>query len=508
MNELIVKIKDNEHWWGGCSDDGMVMPFDKNTVFSQNIDPNPTDNQAVPLLLSDQGRFIWSENGFSFEISNGEIKLLSYKNEILLHEGYENLSGAFKAASKNYFPPSNKYPALKFFDVPQYNTWIELTFNQTQDNIMNYANQLIDNGYPAGVLMIDDGWSPYYGKWDFSHEAFSNPKEMVQKLHNMGFSVMLWICPFITPDTLPFRELSKQDFLVKDKTGNTAIRQWWNGFSAMLDLSNPDVVNWFKSQLDYLMNEYGIDGFKFDAGDARYYYDDDITYGNFDGNAMSEAWGKLGKEYTFNEYRACFKCGGYALVQRLRDKAHSWDDNGISSLIPCALAQSIIGHPYVCPDMIGGGEYQNFLANADNLDQELFVRYSQCAALMPMMQYSAAPWRVLDKEYAKLCLESAKTHMDYADEIVNLVKQSSETGEPIIRYLEYVFPHQGLHKIIDQFMLGEELMVAPVLEKGATSRTVTFPKGKWKDLNGNVYNGGTVTIDAPLEVLPIFFLEE
>ena len=53
---------------------------------------------------------------------------------------------------------------------------------------------------------------------------------------------------------------------------------------------------------------------------------------------------------------------------------------------------------YTCPDMIGGGEYLNFLENSSNLDEELFVRYAQCAALMPMMQFSAAPWRVLSKE--------------------------------------------------------------------------------------------------------------
>ena len=508
MKELIVKINNNEHWWGGCSDDGIVMPFDKNTVFSRIIDPNPTENQAAPLLLSDQGRYIWSERGFSFEIRNGEIKLSSTKADILIFDGYKTLSGAFKAASKKHFPPSMEHPPLKFFNVPQYNTWIELGYNQTQDNVINYANGLIENGYSAGILMIDDGWCSYYGKWDFRREAFSNPKKMIDILHNMGFSVMIWICPFITPDTVVFRELSEYGFLVKDAKGKIAIREWWSGYSAVLDLSNPNAVKWFKSQLDFLMTNYGVDGFKFDAGDAKYYFDDDINYGNLDANAMSELWGMLGTEYSFNEYRACFKCSGQAIVQRLRDKAHSWDENGVASLIPCALAQSIIGHPYICPDMIGGGSWQSFWDNADNLDWELFIRYAQCATLMPMMQYSAAPWRVLSEEHASICLESAKLHIKYADEITNLVKESAISGEPIIRYLEYVFPQQGLHSITDQFMLGDKIMVAPVFEKGSTSRMVVFPEGIWKDMKGNIYKQGIAQVEAQLDYLPIFHLED
>ncbi|MBQ7313867.1 MAG: glycoside hydrolase, partial [Clostridia bacterium] len=170
---------------------------------------------------------------------------------------------------------------------------------------------------------------------------------------------------------------------------------WWNGFSCVVDMSNPDAAKWFRDMLDYLMTEYGVDGFKFDAGDVQYYRNDDVNYGGVTAHEQCELWAKLGLEYPLNEYRACYKCAGLPLVQRLCDKAHQW--GAVAKLLPDILTQGILGFPYGCPDMIGGGSFTDFLPGAPSLKPELFARYAQCAALMPMMQYSAAPWRVLTK---------------------------------------------------------------------------------------------------------------
>ena len=90
--------------------------------------------------------------------------------------------------------------------------------------------------------------------------------------------------------------------------------------------------------------------------------------------------------------------GGQALVERLRDKNHSWND--LQKLVPNMLLEGLMGYPFCCPDMIGGGEYKSFLTGS-TIDQELVVRSAQCHALMPMMQFSVAPWRVLDPAHLK-----------------------------------------------------------------------------------------------------------
>ena len=123
---------------------------------------------------------------------------------------------------------------------------------------------------------------------------------------------------------------------------------------------------------------------------------------------------------------------------------------------------------------------------------------------MPMMQYSAAPWRVLDEEHAEYCRAAGRIHLKFAEKIISLARHASVAGEPIIRYLEYVFPHQGFEKVTDCFMLGDDVLVAPVVEAGAHTRTLRLPDGNWEYVDGTVYTGGTAQVSAPIDVLPYF----
>lgn len=500
------KMLSEENWWGGSSFDGVKMPFTEQTSYNRYLDPNTTMNQAAPFLVSDLGRYIWCDAGFDISIEGGMITLYCAKGEPKLYDGYETLRGAYLAAAKKHFPASGKRPPDAFFKKPQFNTWIEMTYYQNQAQIEEYADLLVKSGYDAGIFMIDCGWAPYYGKWKFNAETFPKPKRLIEKLHNYGFKVMVWTCPFITADTLEYRYLRDKGMLVMDKAGNPALLQWWDGFSAVLDFTNPEAEKWYLSQNQWLMDEYGIDGFKMDAGDAFFYKDEFYTCKEIDANGHSEMWARLALHYPYNELRACWKNGNQPLVQRLCDKLHQWGYNGVQSLVPCALAQGIIGCAYSCPDMIGGGDYIDFsYERMKNLDSELFVRYAQNAALMPMMQFSAAPWRVLNKEDNARCLKMAKLHEEFGDRILQLAEESKDTGEPIVRYMEYVFPHQGLASCIDQFMLGNDILVAPVNQAGAVTRSVQLPEGKWKYVDGTIYVGGkTVVVDAPIDILSYF----
>ena len=81
----------------------------------------------------------------------------------------------------------------------------------------------------------------------------------------------------------------------------------------------------------------------------------------------------------------------------------------------------------------------------------------------------------------------------------------SDAGEPMMRNLEYAFPGRGYAEIRDEFLMGEDLLVAPVLEKGATSRRVVLPPGAWHADNGRIHDGpAEIEVDAPLARLPHF----
>ena len=94
-------------------------------------------------------------------------------------------------------------------------------------------------------------------------------------------------------------------------------------------------------------------------------------------------------------------------------------------------------------------------------------------------------------------------------EILEMAKEAAKSGEPIVRHMEYAYPHQGYAGITDQFLLGSRILVAPVLEKGARNRTVVFPEGKWVGDDGSMVEGpARKDIAVPLERLPWFRLSD
>jgi alpha-glucosidase (family GH31 glycosyl hydrolase) len=500
-----LKLEPGEFWWGGLSVDGPRMPYGETRLF-RDLAGDDRGNQAQPLLISSHGRYVWSEQPFAYRFGGGTLTVTSRHGTIESGRQGRTLKEAFSFVSKKYFPANGKLPDPLMFTRPQYNTWIELMYDQNEADVLKYAQAIVDQGYPPGVLMIDDNWQEDYGTWEFSARRFKDPKAMVARLHQLGFKVMLWVVPFVSPDSAVFRDLSKHGLLIMEKHTGTqsesapAIIRWWNGASAVLDLSNPKSGEWFDGRLRHLSDTYGVDGYKFDAGDATFYTGSIVSFKPELPNEHTSLWAQVGLNYPLNEFRATWKMAGLPLAQRLRDKRHSWED--LQELIPGILAQGLMGYAFTCPDMIGGGEFQSFLDSA-TVDQELVVRSAQVSALMPMMQFSVAPWRVLDEPRGAMCKKMSLLHAELGPEILRLAQVSAQTGEPIVRPLAYAYPDAGYEKIKDEFLLGADILVAPVLTKNARARTIVFPGGTWKGDDGSTVTGPkTVEVPAPLERLP------
>ncbi len=504
-----IKLLPGERIWSGTINDGEKMPLQKG--YSFNFYGNNKSNQIQPLLLSNNGLYVWSEEPFKFTVEDSQIVITENHGEIAWGRNGKSLKEARNHASANFFPPSGKMPDELLFSNPQYNTWIELNYHHNQADILKYANAILDNGLPPGVFMIDDTWQEDYGIWDFHPGRFPNPKQMIDELQKMGFKVMLWICPFVSADQkLLYYELKdkKAFMLEKEKPNDTwetaknpAMIRWWNGVSAELDFSNPEAVKWFNAQLDRLVHDYNIDGFKFDAADLNFYPSNTLSMGNVTPNKQAELYAQFGLRFPLNEYRACWKMAGQPLAQRLHDKKHNWED--LQKLIPLMMIESLSGYTFACPDMIGGGLLDTFTDDA-LIDQDLVVRSAQCHALMPMMQFSVAPWRILDKEHFDAVKKSVALRDIFNSLIMQLAKASAKTGELIVAPMEYYYPNMGFEAIKDQFFLGENLLVAPMVAKGF-AREVILPKGNWISDDGKKYKGEkSYTIEVPLDRLPYF----
>ncbi len=510
--QLTLALEEGERWWVGVISESHRMPLQASSgPFEIDLFANTAGNQVQPLLISTKGRYVWSEEPFHIDFRDGTFVLTPRGGTLESGQRGSTLREAALQAGAAFFPPSGTIPDESLFIHPQFNSWIELTYDQNQEDILAYAHGIVDHGFTPGVLMIDEGWFEEYGRYLFHPGRFADPKGMMDELHGLGFEVMLWVCPYIRPDGQYFKELflNEDDVVWLRSAENTrfpAIMQWWDGFSAVTDLTSPYGRDWFKGQLDHLVREYGVDGFKLDGGDAAHYSDERMLTGAvaFEADATpnrhTEAFAEIGLDYPLNEYRACWKMGGQPLAQRLRDKEHSWED--LRKLIPGIVNQGLMGYPFNCPDMIGGGEYLSF-RDLEAVDQELIVRAAQTHALMPMMQFSVAPWRVLSEENLEICRRAATLHSEMSGAILALAREAAGSGEPIVRSLEYQYPHEGYGDVDDQFLLGPDILVAPVLEKGARSRPVVFPPGRWQGGDGSIVEGPTtVEVDAPLEQLP------
>jgi alpha-glucosidase (family GH31 glycosyl hydrolase) len=509
---LEIPFAQNERWWVGVVSESHRLPLDRDSApFEIDLLGNTAGNQVQPLLVSTAGRYVWSEEPFALSIREGVIRASSKRGPILQGRRGTTLREAARHAARTFFPPSGRIPDPELFAKPQFNTWIELTYDQNQRDVLAYARAVVGNGFPPGVLMIDEGWAEGYGAWEFHRGRFPEPKAMMDELHRLGFKVMLWICPYIQPDGRDFTErLQDEAHVVWLRSAREprwpALMHWWDGFSAVTDLTSPDGRAWLQAQLDHLVAAYGVDGFKFDGGDAEHYAPASMLTGSiaFDAgatpNGQTEAFARLGLRYPLNEYRACWKMGGQALAQRLRDKEHTWED--LRKLVPGILNQGLMGYPFACPDMIGGGEYLSFRDRAA-VDQELVVRAAEVHALMPMMQFSVAPWRVLSPENLGICRRMARLHADEGPHILELAREAAVSGEPIARPLEYAWPGRGYADVVDEFLLGSDLLVAPVTRAGARGRRLVVPPGRWEGDDGSVVLGPTtIQIDVPLARLP------
>ena len=504
-----LPLQKNEKVWAGVIDDGHLMPFAAD--YSMDLYGNNKTNQIQPLLLTSKGQYVWSEEPFKFELTDDKIVITDPYNAVVTGSHGKSLPEVQRYVSNRFFKASGQLPDTLFFAAPQYNTWIELNYHQNQADVIKYAQAILDNGLPPGVFMIDDTWQEDYGLWEFHPGRFPDPKAMIDQLHEMGFKVMLWVCPFVSADQkLLWYELKgKKAFLLEkqhaddtwEKAKTPIMIHWWNGVSAQLDYSSPTAVAWFDKQLDRLTRDYNIDGYKFDAADFEFYPENSLNKGGLTPNAQSELYAKIGLRYPFNEYRACWKMAGQPLVQRLLDKAHSWRD--LTLLVPQIIVQGLSGYTFCCPDMIGGGLLHTF-EQAETIDQALVVRSAQCHALLPMMQFSVAPWRILDKEHMAAVKKAVDLRMKHTPLIMQLARESAQTGEPIVKNMEFVFPNAGYENIVDQFMLGNDILVAPMLED-KPSRMVVLPAGKWLADDGKTYKGGkSYEINVPLDRLPYF----
>ena len=445
-------------------------------------------------------------------------------------------------------------PPKALFGKPVWTTWAQYKNHIDQEIVLDFGRQIRQNGFPYQILEIDDRWQVQYGDLAFDPQRFPNPKAMIDELHDMGFKVTAWVIPFLHPKSQASVEGERHGYLVRHPGGGPYLLRWWQGMGHLLDVSNPAALEWFGRRLRQLQQATGLDGFKFDGGEAMFLPRDAVLQRR---GASANQYSHLyvdwvGRNFSLCEVRTGWFNQASPLLFRLWDLFSTWGrDNGLRSIIPATLQLSLTGYPFSFPDMIGGNGYFTFpnskplrslitklvipaierrkqnqsgdehagvhASDVPDFIQtspafgwptaELMIRWTQLNALLPVMQFSITPWQ-FGAECAEICRRYADLHLEFTPLFEVLAEQAAQTGRPIVRPLFWLAP--GDSRALDcqdQFLIGNDLLVAPVVEKGARSRDIFLPPGEWQDHWTDERFSGSQVISAypaPLDRLPFF----
>jgi hypothetical protein len=481
-------------------------------------------NFQTPFWLSKNfGVFLNTTDPVEYSIHDGVLNLgvRDYSAKIILGESPAEI---FDSYVDMVGKPSKVLP-LSVLEAPIWTIGSQYASDFDQDKVLEYARKIAKSGLEHSTLTIDVGWQKEHGDTDFDHSRFPDPKAMVDELHSLGFKVILWTVPYVSSTSDNYKEGFEKGYYIKDPLTSLPVHIPWSYVaqialdamhlklysvarglskplcSAIIDLSNPDAFEWYVGNLRFLVEEYGIDGFKMDQGEGAFLPMKGSTFGNVSVNEYTDLCTEAGKSFDYYEIRSGWFSQSHGGWAREYDKFATWsEENGIKSVVPEALTLSILGYPYVLPDVVGGGQFFD-----DGYDEELYIRWAELEAFMPIMQFSDN-FFVQSERAKELSLHYMKVHRDLYPYLSELANESKVSGVPMVRPLFMHYNEEECYTIKDEYLLGSNMLVAPVLEKGSRERKVFLPEGMWKDYwSDAVYEGGSwIDIEAPLELIPVF----
>ena len=360
-------------------------------------------------------------------------------------------------------------------------------------------------------------------------------RELAAEFHGRGISVLAYFRAFVAPDTAGtedpavFQEAIGNGYVATTAAGTPYLFGGnFFGPSALIDFTNPDALVWWKDRIKAVLDE-GVDGFMQDFGeqtmgdmqfaDGRNGMDLHNGYLRLYHRATREAIDEWLVSHPGHDDIWFFTRAGYAGLDgtaAYEGSNFAGDGNtdfsrssGLAAQAPDMLNRAI-GGAYGFTTDIGG--YFDFVSPATT--KELFIRWAQWAVLSPVMRLHGSvnagthmPW-IYDAETVGIWKQLTALRLRAQPLIQRLWTEAAATSTPITRPLWLAYPDDTAAATQDQqWLLGPDVLVAPVVTEGATARAVYFPAGCWQHgSSGAQYNGpAAVEVPAPLNELPYFF---
>ena len=392
-----------------------------------------------------------------------------------------------------------------------------------KERALEIANAFRDKGIPCDTIYLDIDYMDGFRVFTWDNKKFENPKAFTDELKNMGFKVVTIIDPGVKIDKeySIYSEGLANDYFAKDKDGIVYKNKVWPGDSVYPDFMNSNVRKWWANN-QKIMIDTGVSGIWNDMNEPASFngpLPDDVAFNedglevthkeihNVYGHMMSKATYEGIKEYTnkrpFVITRACYSGTQKYSTIWTGDNQSTWEHLRMS--IPMLMNLGLSGMCFCGTDVGGFGH---------DCTGELLSRWVQVGAFTPLFRNHSAmgtrdqePW-AFDKETEEINKKYIELRYKLIPYLYDLMWKCENTGEPIIRPLLFEYQDdKNTYEINDEFLCGDSILVAPVVEQGMRQKLVYLPKGsEWIDFwTGDSYNGGQYIIkEAPLDICPIF----
>jgi len=392
------------------------------------------------------------------------------------------------------------------------------------DNVIKTADE--NNLHLTGIWIQD--WEgrrvtaagkQLYWNWEWDSELYPELDERIKENNQKGIRTLGYINPFLAVEKPLYKEASEKGYCVKDKDGKDYLVTITTFPAAMVDFTNPAAYKWLKNIIKKNMIEFGLSGWMADFGE--YLPTDCVLFSGENPELVHNTWPALWAKLNREALEETGKLGeimfytraGYSDTPRYSTMMWCGDnhtdysiDFGLPSVIPAMLSLTCCGFGLSHSDIGGYTSFFNLKRS-----EELYMRWCEMNAFTPLMrgheglnpdinaQYDTS------KDILRHGAKMAGVHKALKPYLKDAVKYNAQKGVGVIRPLFFYYDEKEAYETAYEYLLGRDILVAPVIRPDSTKREVYLPDDEWIHLwSGREYSGGTYIVNAQLGEPPVF----